>query len=131
MGDILFDRSIEHARKALDLSVTRQKLISSNLANRDTPGYRSKDLNFQEEMERLYSGSSVSLQRTDPGHLPVPSETATAEVVLKESEARLDGNTVNLSEEMSRLAENTYLYQSLIRMVGYKLQSLKRAIQGG
>jgi flagellar basal body rod protein FlgB len=38
---------------------------------------------------------------------------------------------VNLSEEMSGLVENGTLYQSLLRMVSYKLQSLKRAIQGG
>jgi flagellar basal-body rod protein FlgB len=73
----------------------------------------------------------VTLERTDPAHLPAPTENGGSAVVLKESEARLDGNTVNLSEEMSGLVENGTLYQSLLRMVSYKLQSLKRAIQGG
>ena len=131
MHEILFDKSIECTSRALDLSVRRQRLISSNIANRDTPGYRARDLDFQAEMERLYSGFGVTLERTDPAHLPAPTENGGSAVVLKESEARLDGNTVNLSEEMSGLVENGTLYQSLLRMVSYKLQSLKRAIQGG
>ncbi|MEW6439851.1 MAG: flagellar basal body rod protein FlgB [bacterium] len=132
MADSLLGKPIDRIIQALDWSVTRQKLISSNLANRDTPGYRARDLDFGSLLDRARSGQGeVGLERRHSAHLPAATAGGEPDVVVKKSEVRADGNTVSLSEEAAHLVENGYLYQALLRAVGYKLQTLKRAIQGG
>ena len=131
MGIITNDRSVEWAIQALDWCVRRHRVISSNIVNRDTPGYRAGDVDFKKVMEQIDSQAEQALRKTDPLHMPGLSGGASRVLTVKDTPEGLDGNSVNLSEEMARLVENNFMYQALLKHVNRKLQGLKIAIQGG
>ena len=131
MSGFLNDNSVEWATRALDWCVRRHRVISSNIVNRDTPGFLAKDVDFQKVMEQIDRGPEAPLRQTSPGHLPGLSGTPSRVMTVKETAERLDGNTVNLSEEMSRLVENNYMYQALLKHVNREFRALKLAIEGG
>ena len=133
MGRTFTDLSIDRAVKTLDWCVRRQRLISSNIANRDTPGYQAKDVDFKALMEQIHAdgGAGMSLRRTDSRHLSVSSGALSSAVIVKKSSDRLDGNTVNLTEEMSNLVENGFIYQAVLKRLSKKFQALKLAMNGG
>ena len=133
MGNSFTDLSIERAVKTLDWCVRRQRLISSNIANRDTPGYRAKDVDFKSLMEEIHGGGNpgTTLRRTDSRHLFSSHGTLSTAVIVKNSSERLDGNTVDLNEEMSNLVKNGFTYQAVLKRLSRKFQALKLAINGG
>ena len=131
MGNMFYDNAIGRIAQAMDWSVGRQRLISSNTSNRDTPGYRAKDLDFQKLMENVSSKTGVGLERTHSAHIAPYDMMSTPRISEKETGARLDGNTVVISEEMGRLVENSYLYQGMARFLTHKFKLVKQAIQGG
>jgi len=130
MSGIANDSSMEWAIRALDWCVRRHHVISSNIVNRDTPGYKAADVDFRRVMEQIGTEDEGILRRTDPVHLPrlggIPSQVLT----VKETSERPDGNSVNLAEEMSHLVENNYTYQALLKHVNGKLKAIKLAIHG-
>jgi flagellar basal-body rod protein FlgB len=131
MSVIPEDPSLKWASTALDWCVRRHRLISSNIVNRDTPGYRAQDLDFEKIMDQIGTASEEVLRTTDPGHLPGFSRGASNALMVKESAEGLDGNSVKLSEEMAHLVENNYTYQALLKHVNRKFQAIKLAVQGG
>ena len=139
MGDIqLFGQTIDIASRALDLRSRRHEMIISNIANADTPGYKSFDMLVDEALSRS-SGEkapAVKMQRTHPGHLPPAASTrinVDAKVVQTETPASLrgDGNTVDMEREMSNLAENQILYKATTQILSKKFNGLLEAIKGG
>ena len=131
MAGIPSDRSMEWAIRALDWCVRRHRVISSNIVNRDTPGYLAADVDFRRVMEQIHSEGEQVLRQTNPAHLPTLSGGPSHVLTVKDAAERLDGNSVNLSEEMAHLVENNYTYQALMKHVHRKLQAFKIAIQGG
>ena len=131
MGNMFYGNAIGRIAQAMDWSVGRHRLISSNISNRDTPGYLARDLNFQKLMESVSGKTGMGMERTNPAHIIPYDMVSTPSISLKETGARLDGNTVVISEEMGRLVENSYLYQGMARFVTHKFNLIKQAIQGG
>jgi flagellar basal-body rod protein FlgB len=133
MGKLFADPAIERAVATLDWCVRRQRLIASNVVNRDTPGYRAKDVDFKTLMERIHGdkGAGGGLRRTDDRHLSASTGALSPDLIVKESSERLDGNSVNLGEEMARMTENNLTYQAVLKRLTRKFQGLKLAIQDG
>lgn len=134
----IFGETISRATRALDLRSRRHELIISNIANADTPGYKSFDLMVEEAMQKSadINTDSMSLKRTQPGHMPLKPASdpvLNAQVIQPESNENLrgDGNTVDMDREMSNLAANQILYKATARILTEKFQELKNAIQGG
>ncbi len=124
------DSSLEWATRALDWCVRRHRVVSSNVVNRDTPGYRAKDVDFEKVMEQIGTEAEGVLTRTNPTHLPGLSGGASNVLTEKASAERPDGNSVNLSEQMAHLVENNFTYQALLKHVNRKFQTIKLATQG-
>jgi len=123
--------------QALDIRSTRHEVITSNIANQDTPGYKAKALDFRAALETAkLDGPSIRPTRTDKAHL-APKEagrTAVTEHITLSStdrSKRLDGNTVNAEKEMTRLAENTFMYKAAAQLISGKFRSLKNVIHEG
>lgn len=134
----LFGQTISMATRALDLRSRRHEMIISNIANADTPGYKSFDLLVEEAMQKNNTENphGISLQRTHPGHLPPKSAAGNrldAQIIQPEANESLrgDDNTVDMDREMSNLAANQILYKATARILSDKFQGLKNAIQGG
>src|SRR3979411_955881 len=91
---------IEALSRFLDVDVARHKLITTNLANIDTPGYRTRDLNFRAELARA-SGEAAG---PESGGLHYASFAPVARTVHGLME-RPDGNNVSVERESLLLAE--------------------------
>jgi flagellar basal-body rod protein FlgB len=121
----LFDRTVNFLERSLDLSTSRHKVLSNNIANAETPQYTSKDIPFQAIMERsINQVSNINLKKTHSDHL---SEYFEREIYVDSS---LEG--VNIDQEMSKLAQNNLMFQAGVQALLKKLEALKvTIIEGG
>ncbi len=97
----------------MDLLSTRQKLAASNIANADTPGYKTKDIDFQQEFANMVNGQQP---------LTIHAQG------LPE---RPDGNNVNVDREARMLAENAMRFNVASVLLRSQLNTVKEAITGG
>jgi flagellar basal-body rod protein FlgB len=96
----------------MDLLSARQKLVASNIANADTPGYRTQDFDFQSEFLNATRGA--------------PRATEVAELPVKN-----DGNNVSLDREARLLAENALRFQVASQLMKSQIRTVRSAIQEG
>jgi flagellar basal-body rod protein FlgB len=115
--------------KAADASWTRNEIITNNLANVDTPGYKRKDVSFQNYLlQELTSGDSTSL-RTRINDVEVGNLNATVYTDFNELSYRLDGNNVDVDTENVELASNQLYYQTVLDTINHQFSMLKAAMQ--
>jgi flagellar basal-body rod protein FlgB len=118
MSDFLTNPSLSQLERFLDVSVFRHSLISSNLANIDTPGYRTRDLNFLSELRRADTGLEYASYQ--PVSRPV-------EGLLE----RPDGNNVSLERESLLLARTQLGFNMGVQLLRAQFQRLSLAINEG
>ncbi len=122
--------------KALDASWTRNETIAQNIANVDTPGYKRKDVAFKEYLNAALEPGSFEGFRTDKRHIPIGGGSID-DVKMKVTQpndcfsARLDGNNVDIENEMAQMAKNTIEYNTLIQRLNGKFKGIKSAINEG
>ena len=132
----LFGNTMVMLETVLDFQSERHNILSTNVANVDTPGYKGHDLRFADELKRaIGTEGTISLKKTDEKHLPVEmgklKEVEPRLVTSNDSPPRLDGNTVDLDKEMTKLAENSLYYNVTAQIVSKKMRGLITAISGG
>jgi flagellar basal-body rod protein FlgB len=93
----------------MDLLSTRQKIVASNIANADTPGYRTRDIDFQAELQGSIGGS--------------PEVAEVAGLAVKN-----DGNNVSLDRESRLLAENQIRFQVASSLLKSQIALVRSAI---
>jgi flagellar basal-body rod protein FlgB len=117
----LFDQTMSFIGRTLDLRAFSHKILSSNIANAETPGYGAKDASFEKLLERSMGPFfNVSLKKTHPGHLP--------EEVPSGLEVESSTEPVNLDLEMGKLAENNVMFHAGIQALIKKFEALKFTI---
>jgi flagellar basal-body rod protein FlgB len=109
----MLDPVADRLEQYMDLLSTRQKLVASNIANIDTPGYKSKDIDFQFEYMSLAQGEAPNVIDT-PG-------LAT----------KNDGNNVSLDHETRLLAENDMRFNMAESLLRSQLLMVRTAIKEG
>ena len=132
----IFSGTISTVEKVLDLRSLKHNLIVSNIANVDTPRYKSFDMIIEEEIgKKTGTKNGVNLTRTKVEHLPGRKSSAgnvkpkfVDKLPLSE---RGDGNTVDIDKEMADMAENNLMYNTLAQILSKKFTGLKTAIQEG
>lgn len=130
----IFDKTIGMLGSALDLRAARQRLISSNIANQDTPGYKASDIKFEDELRKREGGSGVPvLVRTSSGHLPLSGIGAGEPRVIDRAADTegYDQNSVGIEGEMARLSENALMYSVASKLIRGKFATLMTAIKEG
>ncbi len=114
---------------ALNIYEKRHYLLTSNISNIDTPGYRSKDIDFKKTFQSiLENNSGDTLRTTSSKHF---SGQDTASLVIRESDKWNGINYVDIDEEMIKLTENNLLYRSTIEVFLRKLAMLKDVLREG
>jgi len=111
-----------------------QTVISSNIANADTPKYQADQRTFEDFFQaRLVAKGSNEPTRTDAGHLTGSGHEGLSMSKVRRStdEQRMDGNTVNVEKEMATLAENQLMYELNMKIIQGKLGSIANAIKEG
>ena len=109
-------------KHALDYRATRQEMISSNIANVDTPFYRARDIDFEnvimDERKKLFPKhtATLAMAATHADHLrPSAEKEAESEIFFRDGHmVRNDGNTVDLDVETTEMAKNTVMYNALV-----------------
>jgi flagellar basal-body rod protein FlgB len=129
-----FDSTIQGLDTAMNLRLVNQNVISSNIANADTPGYHAKKVEFEGALRQaLGVDDQLPLEGDDPAHIVIRSSDPVSPAIADDMNGveSLDGNTVNRSEEMAKMAENQLLYDAAAEMLKKKLGMLKYAITEG
>jgi flagellar basal-body rod protein FlgB len=118
-------------RARLDQLGERQRLISENIANASTPGFRPRDLDtvgFDRMLAAAAGGRGIALARTNAGHMRPGGNSTTLRVVTKDdSETTIDGNAVVLEEQMARAAETRLTFETSIALYQKGLELVKLA----
>ena len=136
-GPNLFSGVIPLVERSLNLRARRHELIVSNIANADTPHYKSFDMIIEDELEKSRTDTSkVPLAKTSSRHLSGHTPSGGDQVTLKVRESdelslRGDGNTVDIDREMVNLSENTLQYKASAQIMSNMFNALKQAINGG
>jgi len=122
-------------KRGLDVASLRQQAIADNLANANVPGYKRKEVDFEEAFRMALERKGFSGRRTDPRHIPIgrPSPLEVEPAIGREWDVslRLDGNNVDIETEMAALAENEIRFQSLAQMVSGRYNVLRTIIREG
>ena len=129
----LFDSTMTLIEQTLNLRNFRHKVISSNIANIETPGYRAREVRFEDELKKLGGDAAgKGLVSTHPVHIGMnTSNSANPEVTFVTTEAEaLDGNSVGVDAEMVKLSENTMMYSISAKLIKAKFRMLMTAIKG-
>ena len=132
----LFSGSIPILEKAMNLRSTRHNVLSSNVANMDTPNYKAFEVHVEEALQAQSENSrKLPMKQTHANHMPLQSHSRNNLIVESRSSSnfslRADGNTVDIDETMGKMAENTIKYKTAAQMIAKKFRGLKNAIQGG
>jgi flagellar basal-body rod protein FlgB len=125
--------------KSLNAASLQHQMISNNIANVDTPGYKRSEVVFQSKLNEvlgLKDKEYLPLYITHKNHIPiVPNLTLNdinPEIIVNnETSLRTDDNNVDIDSEMSKLAENTAYYSSLAQLTSLKLGTLQSVISDG
>jgi flagellar basal-body rod protein FlgB len=117
--------------QVLALRAKRVELLSANIANADTPGYKARDIDFAAAM-REASGQQGAMLRTHEQHLGGSGAgAATGDVMYRiPSQPSLDGNTVETQVEHAEFMDNAVRYQASINFMDGRIAALRLAIRG-
>ena len=112
----MVDSVPQSLEKYMDVLAARQKMVASNIANVDTPGYKTQDVDFQTEFTKLLNGTgSGSIQGQEPTGLRVKN----------------DGNNVDIDREARLLSENSIRFSAASNLLKGQFRMLKTAIHDG
>lgn len=108
---MMFDALSSNLERYMDLLSARQKLVVSNIANADTPGYKTRDIDFQSEFRNAIDASR-----------PQASE-------VHGLKTKNDGNNVSIDRESRLLAENDLRFNIVTNLLRSRLKTLRSAIE--
>jgi len=129
---INIDSALGIHAKALALRARRAEVLSSNLANADTPGFKAKDVDFKEIL-RQRQDTAMRPTTTHPGHIGGGADTGLyqANALYRiPNQPSMDGNTVDPHLEKAAFAENAVRYQTSLMLLDRKARGLMSALRG-
>lgn len=128
----LFSGTISTLEQGLRYSSAKQKVISQNIANVDTPNYKAKDISFKTALNEA-EVNQLSLNRTNNRHIDhsPSSNSNTTRIYKNPFTYNESGNSVDIDKEMADLATNQIYYNALIERMNGKFSSLQNVIRGG
>ena len=118
--------------KMLDKAALNQRVISANVANVGTPGYRRLGVSFEEKLKHALRPGLKKMRKTHPRHLPGPDSIRNIkpEVVQVENGYWNGINNVNIDEEMVELARNQLDFNIAAKLLNGRFMGLRNAIRG-
>lgn len=133
----LLDNALKFHETAINLQAHRQQMLSSNIANADTPHYKARDIDFRKALKNalgeerygpLALASTSSRHITGDGRHVSPFDNYAG--YRTELQSNVDGNTVNMDIERAAFAENSVHYEASVTFINGLLQGMQRAITG-
>ncbi|MCT4584031.1 MAG: flagellar basal body rod protein FlgB [Peptostreptococcaceae bacterium] len=123
---------------SLDAYWERQKVISNNIANADTPNYKRKVYVFEEKLKEKLNSNSLEGYNTNQKHIDIGKKSSLDindikgnVKVLGNTRSRLDENNVDVDVEMAHLSKNVINYNTTAQQTLLYMNRLKSVIRGG
>ena len=127
-----FGKTFYALEKAIGIAQQRNAVITSNISNLDTPGFKPKDINFKNELERaLETNHKNDLARTDPRHIRMQMNDNEMVEPYDEQGEWNGYNWANIDSEMTKLTENNLVYRTAVEALLRKMNLLKEVIREG
>ncbi|OON86116.1 flagellar basal-body rod protein FlgB [Oribacterium sp. C9] len=124
----LYGNGVNLTERTLDYLWGRQNVTINNIANVDTPGFKSKYVTFENFLAKniraaqLKSATGKSVERA------IQSSFATVHTTTNES-TRLDGNNVDMDQEQIELVKTTYEYQMMVQSITHDFSRLSESVK--
>jgi len=121
----LFDKTIDTLSKSMDLQLLRQSVISDNIANAETPGFKARRVDFESELQKAVEANETGA---------MGPEIREIEATINQdpqSEMGQDLNTVDMDREMAAMTKNDIQYSAGTQLINKKFFFLKYAIGEG
>ena len=120
--------------KSLNATWLRNDVIAQNIANDDTPMYKRKDVAFEDVLNA--SVNKLEAKVTNKRHIPFNTgniDNIQPQITESNSDVsmRIDGNNVDIDNEMASLAKNTIKYNTLVQMINGSYSKIKNVISEG
>ena len=137
--------ALDFQSKALVIRADRQKVIASNIANADTPGYAGRDVNFKEAMSAALGDTSLTVALAAPSGGTRDGMTHTRHIPLQggsgslgsdkldytsQTQPAMDANSVDLDRERANFVDNSVRYEATLRFINGSSKTILSAIQG-
>jgi flagellar basal-body rod protein FlgB len=137
--------ALDFQSKALVLRAERQRIIASNIANADTPGYSGRDINFKAAMDAAVGKNALSLSpattpsgstggMTNARHIPLQASSASLGDSKLDytvpTQPAMDGNSVDLDRVRANFVDNSVRYEATLRFINGSSRTILSAIQG-
>jgi flagellar basal-body rod protein FlgB len=127
------DNALNFHQTALNVRAARQEVLSSNVANGDTPNFKARDIDFSNVLSDALSSSTskTGLTTTSPMHLSSSSENSLASQALYRvpQQPSADGNTVEMDAERTRFADNSIKLDASMTFISGQIRGLMLAIR--
>lgn len=131
-------QGLDFQAQALSLRSERQRLIASNIANADTPGYVARDMDFAKALQAATGTMSAgqAMDARHPGHIGSAAVNLSggriggALTYATSSQTSLDRNTVDMDRERASFADNTVKYEATLRFINGNVRTTLSAITG-
>lgn len=128
----LFSNTISTLENALTYSSMKQKVVSQNIANVDTPNYKAKEVSFKAAFEQAL-GQTLTANKSNARHYDFKgSKLSNAGITVRNNlNYNENGNSVDMDKEMSDLATNQIYFNALTERINGKFNTLQTVIRGG
>ena len=127
------DNALNFHQTALSLRTSRQEMLSSNIANADTPNFKAKDIDFTNVLRDVLSSSTKTQGLTTTSAMHINPESGsianTQSMYRVPQQPSADGNTVDMDTERTQFAENSLKYDASITFVSGRIKGLLSALQ--
>ncbi len=131
----LFPEHINLTAKVLDLRLQRQNLVSSNLANVTTPGYKPKRLEFEKQLQSaLNLDARGKMTKTSDMHIPATfnANEFSGDTISKFKPRVVHGeDSVDVDREMVTMSKNSMMYNALTQVIKKNFQGMQKVIMDG
>ena len=113
--------------KAMILRQRRLALLGQNIANADTPHYKSKDIDFKKLMAKE---TDFSVKLSQPGHMSGTSSRNPGLIFRTPNNPAADGNTVELNYEQAQFGKESARYTATLQFLENRIGGIRRALRG-
>ncbi len=131
----IFPVSFQSLEQAMSATTMKQRVRAANIANVDTPGYKSKQVNFQSMLNTAIDQPSLSSIKTAPQHIAFSTEKGNSPsgfTITENNSTKImpNGNNVDMDVEMAELAKDQLMFNALTERVNGKFTALRTVIEG-
>jgi len=119
------DKGFKILERIMHAANTRHRVIASNIANADTPGYKARDVDFK----KILGNEEIKLAKTSSNHINNSLDKGNnVKLIIEENPSWGDKNNVELDVEVAKMTENSLMLESALSIMAMKIRMFKSAI---